>query len=224
MGFGSLVSRCKIRRLISTRRKEIVDLGRADTDGPAEGRHNAGLQDFQIHPARPEGAREPAAAQGRLRGSKVSPRTLRRAWTTFKCRKQLRTLSKAGALSTPIEKFLDPEVNLSPNPALNRDGSVNARGLDSHAMDTKRRFNEENNGEAGEHWTPRGAVKLMGGLVFLPSPARSSPLLGAPRWRVRHGRYAHRRRVAFAGSNRQPSNLARKVTHAISTKSHQSRK
>ena len=31
-----------------------------------------------------------------------------------------------------------------------------------------RRFNEENNEEAGEHWTPRDAVRLMAKLVFLP--------------------------------------------------------
>ena len=31
-----------------------------------------------------------------------------------------------------------------------------------------RRFNEENNEEAGEHWTPRDAVTLMAKLVFLP--------------------------------------------------------
>jgi type I restriction enzyme M protein len=31
-----------------------------------------------------------------------------------------------------------------------------------------RRFNEENNEEAGEHWTPRDAVKLMARLIFLP--------------------------------------------------------
>ena len=31
-----------------------------------------------------------------------------------------------------------------------------------------RRFNEENNEEAGEHWTPHDAVKLMANLIFLP--------------------------------------------------------
>ena len=46
-------------------------------------------------------------------------------------------------------------------------------GLDNHAMGTifeelVRRFNEENNEEAGEHWTPRDAVKLMAKLIFLP--------------------------------------------------------
>ena len=34
-----------------------------------------------------------------------------------------------------------------------------------------RRFNEENNEEAGEHWTPRDAVALMAKLVFLPVAA-----------------------------------------------------
>jgi len=40
-----------------------------------------------------------------------------------------------------------------------------------------RRFNEVNNEEAGEHWTPRDAVRLMAKLVFLPSLFR--PLLRA---------------------------------------------
>ena len=31
-----------------------------------------------------------------------------------------------------------------------------------------RKFNEENNEEAGEHWTPRDAVRLMANLIFLP--------------------------------------------------------
>src|SRR5437667_12816323 len=79
----------------------------------------------------------------------------------FKFRNQLQTLSKADALGTLINKFLDPEIDLSP-----------AR-IDNHSMGTifeelVRRFNEENNEEAGEHWTPRDAVRLMANLVFLP--------------------------------------------------------
>ena len=38
-----------------------------------------------------------------------------------------------------------------------------------------RRFNEENNEDAGEHFTPRDAVTLMAKLVFQPSPTGSSP-------------------------------------------------
>ena len=55
----------------------------------------------------------------------------------------------------------------------NADGSVRHPGLDNHGMgsifeELVRRFNEENNEEAGEHWTPRDAVRLMAKLVFLP--------------------------------------------------------
>ena len=79
----------------------------------------------------------------------------------FKFRNQLPTLSKADALGTLINKFLDPDIDLSP------------ASIDNHAMGTVfeelvRRFNEENNEEAGEHWTPRDAVRLMANLVFLP--------------------------------------------------------
>jgi type I restriction enzyme M protein len=91
----------------------------------------------------------------------------------FEFRNQIPRLSKADALGTLIEKFLSRDINLSPNPVLNGDGSVKHPGLDNHGMGTVfeeliRRFNEENNEEAGEHWTPRDAVRLMAKLVFLP--------------------------------------------------------
>ncbi len=91
----------------------------------------------------------------------------------FEFRNQIPRLSKADALGTLIEKLLDPSINLSPNPVLNNDGTMKHPGLDNHAMGTifeelVRRFNEENNEEAGEHWTPRDAVKLMANLILLP--------------------------------------------------------
>ncbi len=91
----------------------------------------------------------------------------------FEFRNQIPRLSDADALGALIEKFLSPDINLSPCPVKNPDGSVALFGLDNHAMGTifeelVRRFNEENNEEAGEHWTPRDAVKLMANLVFLP--------------------------------------------------------
>ena len=91
----------------------------------------------------------------------------------FQFRNQIQTLSRADALGTLIEKFITPEVNFSPKPTLNPDGSVRLPGLDNHAIgtvfeDLLRRFNEENNEEAGEHWTPRDAVQLMSRLVFDP--------------------------------------------------------
>ena len=91
----------------------------------------------------------------------------------FEFRNQIPRLSKADALGTLIEKFLSPDVNLSPHPVLHGDGSSKRPSLDNHAMGTifeelVRRFNEENNEEAGEHWTPRDAVTLMAKLVLLP--------------------------------------------------------
>jgi len=91
----------------------------------------------------------------------------------FEFRNQIPRLAKADALGTLIEKFLDPSINLSPYPVLNSDGTVRLPGLDNHAMGTifeelVRRFNEENNEEAGEHWTPRDAVRLMARLIFEP--------------------------------------------------------
>ena len=89
----------------------------------------------------------------------------------FEFRNQIPRLSKADALGTLIEKLLDPAINLSPYPVKN--GAGDKPGLDNHAMGTifeelVRRFNEENNEEAGEHWTPRDAVKLMARLIFIP--------------------------------------------------------
>jgi type I restriction enzyme M protein len=91
----------------------------------------------------------------------------------FEFRNQVPKLSRADVLGTLIEKFLDSSINLGPRPVLNGDGSVKHAGLDNHAMGTMfeelvRRFNEANNEEAGEHWTPRDAVKLMARLIFTP--------------------------------------------------------
>ena len=91
----------------------------------------------------------------------------------FEFRNQIPRLSKADALGTLIEKLTSPELNLSPRAVLNEDGSIKQPALDNHGMGTifeelVRKFNEENNEEAGEHWTPRDAVKLMAQLIFLP--------------------------------------------------------
>ena len=98
----------------------------------------------------------------------------------FEFRNQVNRLSTGGVLGSLIERFMSPTVNFSPNPVLNSDETVRLPGLDNHAMGTVfedliRRFNEENNEEAGEHWTPRDAVKLMAKLVFLPIKDQIQP-------------------------------------------------
>ena len=91
----------------------------------------------------------------------------------FEFRNQIAKLSKADALGTLIEKLLSADINLSPYPIPDGNGGEKHPGLDNHAMGTifeelVRKFNEQNNEEAGEHWTPRDAVKLMANLIFLP--------------------------------------------------------
>jgi len=91
----------------------------------------------------------------------------------FDFRNQLKRLDEADRLGHLIEKFVDPQINLGPEPVLDGQGEVKLPGLDNHAMGSLfeeliRRFNEENNEEAGEHFTPRDAVRLMANLIFLP--------------------------------------------------------
>ncbi len=91
----------------------------------------------------------------------------------FKFRNQIPTLIEADILGHLIEKFLDHRINLSPKPVLDADGNERLPALDNHSMGTIfeeliRRFNEENNEEAGEHFTPRDVIKLMADVIFLP--------------------------------------------------------
>lgn len=93
----------------------------------------------------------------------------------FKFRNQIDTMVDADILGAVIEKFVSPEINLSPNPVWKDANKTILRhpGLDNHGMGTIfeeliRKFNEENNEEAGEHWTPRDVVELMADLIFMP--------------------------------------------------------
>lgn len=93
----------------------------------------------------------------------------------FKFRDQIKTMVDADILGAAIDKFTSSDINLSPNPVY-KDAEkkiVKLPGLDNHGMGTIfeeliRRFNEENNEEAGEHWTPRDVVELMADLAFYP--------------------------------------------------------
>lgn len=91
----------------------------------------------------------------------------------FKFHVQVDTMSDADILGAVIEKFVSPTINLSPYPVLDDVGNVKLPGLDNHTMgvifeELIRRFNEENNEEAGEHFTPRDVVELMADLIFSP--------------------------------------------------------
>lgn len=91
----------------------------------------------------------------------------------FNFRHQIQKLVDANVLGYLIEDFLAPGINLSPQPVKDADGRITLPALDNHGMGTVfeeliRRFSEDNNEEAGEHFTPRDVIKLMAKLLFLP--------------------------------------------------------
>ena len=156
-------------------KKWLDEAGISDQTGPLQ--QAAGQQFFNASPFTLRDLRN-ATSQQQLRDNfnayldGFSP-NVQDILEKFEFRNQIARLSTSGALDALIERFLSQAVNLSPNPVLDDDGEARLPGLDNHAMgtifeDLLRRFNEENNEEAGEHWTPRDAVELMARLVFLP--------------------------------------------------------
>lgn len=79
----------------------------------------------------------------------------------FKFRNEIETLDEADILYSLIEKFCSPKVELHPD-------NLPPLAMGYVYEDLVRRFNEENNEEAGEHFTPREIIDLMTHLVFLP--------------------------------------------------------
>ncbi len=91
----------------------------------------------------------------------------------FKFHNQLETLDDANRLYPLLEKFLSPRMNLGVHPVQDGRGHVLHEGLSNLGMgyvfeELIRRFNEENNEEAGEHFTPRDIIQVMVHLLFEP--------------------------------------------------------
>ena len=93
----------------------------------------------------------------------------------FNFRNEIDKMVNADILHAVIQKFVSPKINLGPTPIYkdSEKKEILLPALDNHSMGTifeelVRRFNEVNDEEAGEHWTPRDAVELMADLVFMP--------------------------------------------------------
>ena len=81
-------------------------------------------------------------------------------------------LANNDRLLSMIERITDPRINLTDEEQRDPDG-LPLPALSNHGMGTVfeellRRFNEENNEEAGEHFTPRDAIRLLARLIFEP--------------------------------------------------------
>lgn len=90
----------------------------------------------------------------------------------FELKSKIQHMAHKDVLLDVVEKFVSPKINLTPNDALDPDG-YKLPGLSNLGMgyvfeELIRKFNEENNEEAGEHFTPREVIELMTHLVFDP--------------------------------------------------------
>lgn len=99
----------------------------------------------------------------------------------FKLREQVRHMASKDVLLDVLEKFTSPNINLTPFPNEDPDGNklpeLTNLGMGYVFEELIRKFNEENNEEAGEHFTPREVIELMTHLVFDPIKAKLPPVM-----------------------------------------------
>ncbi len=97
----------------------------------------------------------------------------------FKLRHQLETMLESGITYDLIEKYTSKDLNLSPDKAVSTTGEVlpplTNLNMGYVFEELIRKFNEDNNEEAGEHFTPREIIKLMTHIVFEPIKDQLKP-------------------------------------------------
>lgn len=101
--------------------------------------------------------------------------------TRFKLFDQMRHMADKQVLLDVIEKFVSPYINLTPDTVEDPEGKT-LPGLSNLGMgyvfeELIRKFNEDNNEEAGEHFTPREVIHLMTHLIFDPIKDQLPPVM-----------------------------------------------
>ena len=90
----------------------------------------------------------------------------------FEYYNKARKLADNDRLLSMIERITDPRINLTDKEATDPDGlilpALTNIGMGTVFEELLRKFNEENNEEAGEHFTPRDAISLLAHLIFEP--------------------------------------------------------
>lgn len=96
-------------------------------------------------------------------------------------RAQIRHMAVKDVLLDVLEKFTSPYINLTPFEKQDPDGrklpALSNLGMGYVFEELIRKFNEENNEEAGEHFTPREVIDLMTHLVFEPIKDKLPPVM-----------------------------------------------
>ena len=99
----------------------------------------------------------------------------------FKLKSQVRHMASKDVLLNVLEKFTSPYINLTPFEKLDPEGRklppLSNLGMGYVFEELIRKFNEENNEEAGEHFTPREVIDLMTHIIFDPVKDKLPPVI-----------------------------------------------
>lgn len=99
----------------------------------------------------------------------------------FKLKSQVRHMASKDVLLNVLEKFTSPYSNLTPLEKYDPEGRklppLTNLGMGYVFEELIRKFNEDNNEEAGEHFTPREVIDLMTHIIFEPVKDKLPPVL-----------------------------------------------
>ncbi len=99
----------------------------------------------------------------------------------FKLKAQIKHMASKDVLFNVLEKFTSPYVNLTPFEKNDPDGRklppLTNLGMGYVFEELIRKFNEDNNEEAGEHFTPREVIDLMTHIIFEPVKDKLPPVM-----------------------------------------------
>ena len=99
----------------------------------------------------------------------------------FKLKSQVRHMASKDVLLNVLEKFTSSYINLTPFEKNDPDGRklppLSNLGMGYVFEELIRKFNEDNNEEAGEHFTPREVIDLMTHVIFEPFKDKLPPVM-----------------------------------------------
>lgn len=99
----------------------------------------------------------------------------------FKLRSQIKHMASKDVLLDVLEKFTSPDINVTPFEKNDSNGrklpALTNLGMGYVFEELIRKFNEENNEEAGEHFTPREVIDLMTHIIFDPIKNNLPPVM-----------------------------------------------
>ena len=99
----------------------------------------------------------------------------------FKLKSQVRHMASKDVLLNVLEKFTSPYINLTPFEKNDPEGRklppLTNLGMGYVFEELIRKFNEDNNEEAGEHFTPREVIDLMTHIIFEPIKDKLPPVM-----------------------------------------------